>query len=293
MPQLDDVRLDDDAPRCPNCAKRISAEATHCPACGYELLPRRTRIRCKRCGSRIPADATTCPRCHGDPRQERVPSWLIRGAAIFVAVLVVLCLGWIIFRVLATNLLARVWNTHPPTTVPTRVIHVVQVVATPVPPTPTGTATLTPTPTARFSPTPTRRGARTAPPALTATPTLPPGFYPLPQLLAPANLTVYEGANANIVLEWLPVTAGALRENEWYEIKLTFTARGNVPGEYRHYTKETRWTVSTDWRGDLSPDARSVQWIVTVVRVEGLNPFASLQRAPISAPSASRTFIWN
>lgn len=292
MPQLDEsAHLDDDAPRCPSCAKRIRADATHCPACGYELLPRRTRIRCKRCGSRIPADATVCPRCKGDPRRERIPPILVRGALIGLALLLLLCVGWIIFRALATNTLGRMLN--PPTAVPTRLIQVIHVIATPLPPTPTATATITPTPTARVSPTPTRRGARTATPALTATPTLPPGFYASPQLLAPAHTAVYEGANANIVLEWLPVTPTALRENEWYEIRLTFTARGNVPGEYRYYTKETHWKVRTDWRGDLSPDARAVKWIVTVVRVEGLDPFASLNRAPVSAPSAARVFIWN
>ena len=106
-------------------------------------------------------------------------------------------------------------------------------------------------------------------------------------------MTVYPGADANILLEWLPVSLSGLRENEWYEIKLIYTARGNAPGEYRHYSKETRWTVQTAWRADLSLDARLVKWYVTVVRVEGLDPFASLNRAPISAPSATRSFIWN
>jgi hypothetical protein len=294
MPQLDEsAQLNDDALRCPSCAKRISADATNCPACGYELLPRRTRIRCKRCGSRISADATICPRCKNDPRQERIPPILVRGAAIGVGILLLVCVGWIIFRALATNTFVRAFNLNPPTSAPTRVIQVIHVVASPIPPPPTQTATITPTPTARFSPTPTKRGARTATPAISATPTLPPGFYPMPQSLAPANMTVYSGGNANILLEWLPISANALRENEWYEIKLTYAARNNTPGEYRYYTKETRWTVRTDWRGDLSPDARAVKWLVTIVRVEGLDPFASQNRTPISAPSATRTFIWN
>jgi hypothetical protein len=294
MPQLDDsARLDDDAPRCPSCAKRISADATNCPACGYELLPRRTRIRCKRCGGRIPADATVCPRCKNDPRQERIPPILVRGAAIGIGVILLVCVGWIVFRAFATNTLARALNLNPPTSVPTKIIQVVYVIATPIPPTPTQTATITPTPTSRFSPTPTKRGARTATPAITTTPTLPPGFYPTPQLLAPANTTVYTGADANIVLDWAPVSANVLRENEWYEIKLTYAARNNTPGEYRHYTKETRWKVQTDRLADLSPDARTVKWIVTIVRVEGLDPFASLNRAPVSTPSAARSFIWN
>ncbi|MCI0476539.1 MAG: zinc ribbon domain-containing protein [Anaerolineales bacterium] len=294
MPQLDEsARLNDDAPRCPSCAKRISADATNCPACGYELLPRRTRIRCKRCGSRIPADATVCPRCKNDPHKERIPPILVRGVAIGVGIVLLICVGWIIFRAFATNTLVRALNLNPPTAVPTRVIQVIHVVASPIPPTPTQTATITPTPTSRFSPTPTKRGAKTATPAISATPPLPPGFYPMPQLLAPANTTVYTGANANILLEWAPVSPNTLRENEWYEIKLNYTARNNTPGEYRYYTKETRWKVQTDRHVDLSPDARTVKWIVTVVRAEGLDLFASLNRAPISAPSAARVFIWN
>ena len=294
MPQLDEsARLNDDALRCPSCGKRISADAPTCPACGYELLPHRTRIRCKRCGSRIPADATVCPRCKGNPHAEHILPIVLRVAVGFVGVVLLICVGWIIFRVFATNTFVRALNLNPPTIVPTKIVQVVYVVASPIPATPMPTATITPTPTSRFSPTPTKRGAKTATPAITTTPTLLPGFYPMPQLLAPANTTVYAGADANILLEWLPVSPSGLRENEWYEIKLIYTARSNAPGEYRHYSKETRWTVQTAWRADLSPDARVVKWYVTVVRVDGLDPFASLNRTPISAVSAPWSFIWN
>ncbi len=234
-----------------------------------------------------------CPRCQGNPRADRIPPIIPRLAAIFVGVVLLICVGWIIFRVFATNTLVRALNLNPPAVVPTKIVQVMYVIASPIPPTPTPTATPTATPTSRFSPTPTKRGAKTATPAITTTPTLLPGFYPVPQLLAPANTTVYAGADANILLEWLPASTGGLRENEWYEIKLTYSARGNTPGEYRHYTKETRWTVRTDWRNDLAPDARVVKWYVTIVRVDGLDPFASLNRAPISAPSMTRSFIWN
>lgn len=292
VPQLDDsARLDDDAPRCPNCGKRVQAEMTVCPACGLELLPRRARVRCKQCGSRIPADATVCPRCKGDPRAERFPVVLVRVAAILVGVVALACIGWMLMRVVSTDVLARAFASPTPTRAPATVIQVIQVVATPVPPTVTSTPTLTSTPSGRASP--TRRGAATATPAITLTPTLPPGFYPTPQLLAPAHMTVYSGVNASILLEWLPVTAGSLRENEWYEVRLLYTARNHTPGEYRHYTKETRWTVRTEWRADLAQDAREIRWLVTVVRVEGIDPFASSTRAPVSLPSATRVFVWN
>jgi ribosomal protein L40E len=299
MRQLDQsAHLNDDVSRCPSCGKRISPEATLCPTCGYELLPRRTRIRCKRCGSRIPVDATVCPRCKADPHTDRIPPIIPRLVAISAGVVLLVCVGWIIFRAFTTNTLVRALNLNPPTVAPTKIIQVVYVVASPVPPTPTLTAPPlaiaqgTPTPTSRVSPTPTKRGARTATSAA-ITPTLPTGFYPMPQLLAPANTTVYSGADANILLEWLPVSPNGLRENEWSEIKLNYTARNNTPGEYRYYTKETRWAVRTDWRNDLSPDVRVVKWYVTIVRVDGLDPFASLNRVPISAPSAVRSFIWN
>jgi RNA polymerase subunit RPABC4/transcription elongation factor Spt4 len=290
VPQFDEsAQLDEDAPRCPSCGKRVRAEMTLCPACGYELLPRRARVRCKRCGSRVPADVTVCPRCKGDPRAERFPIVLVRGAAILLGVVALACLGWVLVRALGNNVLGRAFAS--PTVVRATVIQVIHVVATPIPPTSTQTPTLTATPSGRASP--TRRGAATATPAITLTPTLPPGFYPTPQLLAPAHMTVYSGANASILLEWLPVTTGSLRENEWYEVRLLYTARNNTPGEYRHYTKETRWTVRPDWRDDLAPDARQVRWLVTVVRVEGLNPFASSTRTPVSLPSATRVFVWN
>lgn len=292
MPQLDEsARLNEDAPRCPSCGKRVRAEMTACPACGDEWWPRRARIRCKRCASRIPADATVCPRCKGDPRAERFPSVLVRGAAILLGVVVVMCIGWGLVRALGNQVLGRAFTAPSPTAVRATVIHVIQVVATPLPATLTPTVTPTLTSAARASP--TRRGAATATPAITATPTLPPGFYPTPQLLAPTNLTVYSGANAQILLEWLPVSTSALRENEWYEIRLLYTARNRTPGEYRHYTKETRWTVRTDWREDLAADAREIRWLVTVVRVAGLDPFASSTRTPVSLPSVTRVFIWN
>jgi len=291
MPQVDDAaRLDEDAPRCPACGKRVSTAMTVCPACGYALLPRRARIRCKRCASRIPADATVCPRCHGDPRAERWPARLGRGVAIVLAVVFAACLLWVLWRAVTTNAFARTFTASTPTTVPATVIHVIHVVASPVPP--PLTATAEPTPTARVSPTPTRRGARPVTPVLTATPTLPPGFYPTPQLLAPAHLTVYTGTTTSILLEWLPVTPSGLRENEWYEVRLMYTTPQHTPGEYRHYTKETRWNVRSDWRNDIAPDAREIRWTVTVIRVEGVDPFTSAVRTPVSLSSMTRGFIW-
>ncbi|MCX7839116.1 MAG: zinc ribbon domain-containing protein, partial [Anaerolineae bacterium] len=146
MPQLDEsAQRAEDAPRCPSCGKRVRAEMSVCPACGLELLPRRTRIRCKRCGSRIPADATVCPRCKGDPRTEGLSAILIRGAVILFGVLVLVGIGLVLVRAVSTNVLRA--STPSPTGARVTVIQVVHVVATTMPPptfTPTIVATSTP-----------------------------------------------------------------------------------------------------------------------------------------------------
>jgi len=283
------VQLNEDAPRCPQCGKRISAEMSACPACGYELLPHRRRIRCKRCGSRIPADLSECPRCGADPRVGRLPPLVSRIAVVVIGVLLVVCVGWVVFRAITTNVLTRAFQSNAPTRVTPQVVHVIYVIATPVPPTPTRAPS--PTPTVRVTPSPTRRGAR----ALTPTPLAPPpaSSYPAVAALAPAHMTVYSGANAVIVLEWQASAPAGLRENEWYEIRLTFTARDGAPGERKSYSKETRWIVANALYREISADARTFNWSVRVVRVEGIDPLSSPSRAYISPAGVTRVFIWN
>ena len=269
-----------------------------CLACGYEILLHHERVRCKHCGNRIPADAAVCPRCKADrsaelargARHSRIPAF-VRVGAIIVGVLLLICVGWVIFRAITTNALVRVLGLYEPTRAPTRVIQVIYVVVTPVPPTPTFSPTPSATPTPRVSPTPTRRGARTPSPAPAVT--LPPGFYPAPQLLAPANTTVYNGADAVIILEWQSVAASGLRENEWYAISISYTARSGSPATQTRWSKETRWTVPKVWWNDAAPDARTFKWKVAVVRVEGVEPLASPSRTPISPDSVTRSFIWH
>ena len=263
---------------------------TVCPACGYELLPHPARITCKRCGSRIPADSVKCPRCNNDPRAERIPPIVMRLMALFAGIVFLICIGWIVFRVVTTNVAVQFLGLNQPTRVPTRVIQVIYVVASPAPP--TSTSVPSPTPTKPISPTPTRRGA----PAATSIPkptSIPPGFYPAIALNAPANTAVYGGANAVIVMEWLSVAPNGLKENEWHEIKLNFTGRDNQPTERKSYTKETRWIVSPDLYREISPTARTFNWTLNIVRVDGFDPLASLNRAVITVSSSTRTFIWN
>ncbi len=282
--------LDDNLIQCPRCAKRLTAETTTCPSCGYVFLPHRERIRCNRCGKRIPADATQCPHCQGDPRATRVSPRAKRIILIATAILLLMCVGWVTFRAITTNTLARALGLNEPTRVPTQVLQIIYVIATQIPPSPT-LAIPTAIPTPRFSPTPTRKGARVTPPP--ATVTLTPPMYPAPQLAAPANTTVYAGIETNIVLEWQPVSALGLRENEWYMITLAFTGRDNAPTERKLFSKEPRWAVPNTWWNEISADARTVKWNVTIMRVEGIDPFASPTRVAGSPLSATRSFIWN
>ena len=134
--------------------------------CRFELVAHRPRIRCSHCGSRIPADSVTCPRCSADLHASRFPR-AARIGAIVLAVMLLVCIGWVIFRAITTNVLARALGLNEVVQTPTQFIQVIYVVATTPRPAPSLTANPTATPTSRFSPMPTRRGARTSTPAPT------------------------------------------------------------------------------------------------------------------------------
>jgi hypothetical protein len=216
---------------------------------------------------------------------------LPRIAAIVVGVLLIVCIGWVIFRAITTNVLGHALGWDKPTAIPTRIVQVIYIVASPIPPTPTRTPTATPTKV--VTPTPTKRGARPASTSTPAIPPVPPGFYPAVPLLAPLNTTVYTGADASIVLQWQSVAPNGLRENEWYEIKVTYTARDGTAGERKSYSKETTWTIASDLYKDVSTETRTFKWTVTVVRVDGIDPLITTNRTPISVGGTTRTFIWN
>ncbi len=248
-------------------------------------------MRCAHCGSRIPADSPKCPRCGADPHASRLPRAARVGVIVFAALLLVCC-GWVAFRAITTNTLARALGLNEPTRVPTQVVQIIYVVATSPRPTVTPTPNPTATPTSRFSPTPTRRSARTATPAPTG-PMPVQGFYTAPQPIAPLNATVYEGPSAIIVLEWQPASPNGLRENEWYYLTITFTARDGSPGLHNGWSKETRWRVPNAWYTEAASDARTYKWNVAVMRIEGIDPLVSPSKTLASPNSATRTFIWH
>ena len=251
---------------------------------------RHARITCAHCQSRIPADSAVCPRCGANPHANGFPRAALVGVIVIGALLVVCC-GWIALRVATTNTLARALGfIDTPTATPTQVVQIIYVVATPLPPTvpPTPTAT----PTSRFSPTPTRRGARASTPSPTRTAAVQ-NSYAAPQLVAPLNATVYEGADSVITLQWQPVSPNGLRESEWYFITLAYTARDGTPGFRYGWSKETRWNVPAAAWYDAANDARTFNWNVAVMRIQGAEPLMSPSKTPVSPNSATRTFIWH
>ncbi len=300
--------------RCPYCETLVTGDTVVCPTCGLELLPRRprvphrSRVRCHHCGYRIPVDATACPKCGAKrvPLVMAIRTALYRITVAAVGLLLLACIGWVGLRTIRTNALPRLLGLVEPVRSPTpQVIYVVATQPLPLPtldlpPTVEPVPTISPTPTRRGAPTvtPTRRGASTPTPAaitltlsLLFTPT--PAAYPAPQPLAPENGAVFKGADAKITLEWQPVTRAGLTESEWYMISLQYTGRDGKPAEQVGWSREARWTVSQEWWNEAFPNARTFQWQVTATRIEGVDPFASPSRIPISPPSSARTFVWN
>ncbi|MBI5302339.1 MAG: zinc ribbon domain-containing protein [Chloroflexi bacterium] len=283
------IVFDDDATRCPRCGKRLSADVGVCPACGYALIARHVRIRCARCKKRIPADARVCPRCGQDPHPKPIPRVVRLGALVIGGLMLLVCIGWVAYRAMTTDVLSRALGQPEPTRAPT-IVQMLYVVATPVTPTPTIVFPPTLAPTPRVSPSATPRGARNTP---LPVPTVSLPGYGAPQLIAPLNALIYPNGDAQVVLEWQSVSPSGLRENEWYAITVAYTARDGKPATQTRWTKETRWTVPSAYWSDAAPDARTFRWQVSVVRVEGIDPITSTSRVQVSPPSATRTFIWN
>ena len=225
------------------------------------------RVNCRNCGYRVRVDTEICPHCHVDPRTRRpLPSNLLI-AILLMLVLAFVCVLVSQFLVNPMTQFAALGLRPQPTTV----IQVIYVVVTP------SAATLTPT----VAPTFTRPA-----PSPTA------GDYSAPKLVAPANSAIFSGPDADISLEWSSVVASGLRENEWYLITISYTARSGAVTTQSGWSRETRWSVKKDWYGDASLAARTFSWNVQLMRVEGADPFTSPTRLPATPPSETRKFVW-
>jgi hypothetical protein len=148
---------------------------------------------------------------------------------------------------------------------------------------PTYTSTGTeppPTETATRTPTGTRA------PAPSATPQ--PRFGP-PRLLAPDDGLDIRGGDAQISLTWEPV--GALAEDEWYAVSVTFLAGGAT--QYSgSWTKDTYWTLPGTLYGRAGQTERSFQWEVTVMKQTGTKVDGGREGVAVSQSSVRRTFFW-
>jgi hypothetical protein len=67
---------------------------------------------------------------------------------------------------------------------------------------------------------------------------------------------------SKITLAWEPV--GALAEEQWYSVSLSYESRDGQTRERVNWTKETSWEVPGDYHDDIGA-ARGVYWTVTVV----------------------------
>ncbi len=259
-------------------------------------IPRRKRINCSNCGYRVPADALLCPHCRADPRQWRL-RWstallLLLGALLFIylCVLTIRILPALIGSVSIPEPTATASPTRTPTI--TIVVQAMELTATPSPITlpPTLPPSATPTTTSRFTLTPTRRGAPTGTPTL-GSPTPKLADYAAPKLTAPLNMAMFSGSDANIALEWQSVSTSGLRENEWYQVSASYTARTGAITQ-TVWSRETRYQVKKEWWNDALPSARIFSWNIQVMRVEGADPYASPSRVPASPPSETFKFEW-
>jgi LysM repeat protein len=129
---------------------------------------------------------------------------------------------------------------------------------------PTATPTFTPTPTPSSTPSPP---------------------YPAPQLLSPADGTLFEGEDAVILLAWASV--GILRDNQVYLVELETPDR-TAPATFT--TQATSWRVPADLRP--TGQGAILTWQVTVV--QRLNPASAEppEWKPLSPPTETRRFEW-
>jgi LysM repeat protein len=121
---------------------------------------------------------------------------------------------------------------------------------------------------------------------LNATPTpVPP--YPGPPLLSPPNGAIILGSEEPILLQWASVSV--LRDDEWYELSLLQTSRGQAP--ITHYTRATAWRAFPDRLVDTAAGRLEFSWQVRVVR-EAPDRDGNRGYEAAGMPSEVRSFTW-
>lgn len=296
------------ATHCPRCQSPVHREWTLCPECGYIRPSRTGKVRCARCGHLNSGIHRTCASCGADLKPSTfaflLPLWpYLKWTA---AVLVIVAASAVLFRIRAdlesgAEQVVTFFMPTPTATVTPTATATATPTATSTPtvtPTPTATDTPMPTPTSTATPTPTPVIAlpATATPTATTTPTATPTASPTPRfkapvLLGPPDGQIFIGRNQMVVLAWQ--SAGPLRDDEWYAVRLSWSENGVFAQRGGDNVKDTAWRVPAD-AFHLKADqetGRAYEWYVYVERVtEG----ADGQRVgeSLSPPSEKRTFYW-
>lgn len=119
--------------------------------------------------------------------------------------------------------------------------------------------------------------AVTQTPSSTPTPTSP-FAYEAPTLLYPQDQAVFEGREANIVLQWASV--GILKEEEWYAVRIWTRDEKDA---HRAWTKASNWRVPDSLYPGTTGEV--FYWDISVVRRSG-------QELRLSPGSLTRRFGW-
>ncbi len=182
--------------------------------------------------------------------------------------------------------------------------------ATPTPGLDVGATNLTPTiPSSEPAPAPTALpGSTPTPPGVpTFTPQPSPANWvapPAPPLIVPADGFVFEGQQAQVILEWRSV--GSLPEDVFYVVSIKKWVDGKYIGESLNWTKSNRirldssfYTAFKDGPQRLANAAPLLagavdqfEWSVAIYRLTLIKPDGSIEGVPLSQPTSSRRFTW-
>lgn len=228
----------------------------------------------------VPGESTVASTLRAGIKRLSPRMW---GLIVAAALILAIGGGWLITRVVipsiqptpSPTLVAALPPSATPTFTPSATPSPVPPTDTPPPPTATATATHTPTAT----PTETATATHTpAPPTATATATNTPTetptstvtprpsptirWLPAPRLIAPADGTVFQGWNAVVNLRWQ--SAGSLRPEEYYVVRIPYNSAGDSAEFWR---KDTSFQAPSNFsRAEIGFVDRHYSWSVQVVR---------------------------
>ena len=285
---------------CPNCQHPVKPDWHICPECGQTKPKTPGSVHCRKCGLRTPGELHVCPHCG---------AYLVARPIPFLQIgLGVLAVAGLIFGI-----------TRFESTI-SRGAEQLALLVVSATPTATQTATITPTPTTTFTATPTASPTETATPTHTPTTTstpLPtstatteptetplgnptPTETPLPTptatprfgqpiLLGPADGKKF-GHNEEVILRW--ESLGALQENEWYAIRLSWQQDGQLAFG-GHNLKDNFWVVPDYLYWGLADEftGRQYEWFVFIEEITTDENGQQVAR-PVSEPSERASFLW-